>query len=849
VTARFEAVAARHAGRVAVHMPQATWTYAQLQTAAHGVAHALLAGNPDRSRPVALCASAGPLLLAAMLGALEAGCFYVPLDPDLGDGWLRSVVDEADAVLTLADGRGAAVWARSGGRGPVLRLEDIVARPTEGPAGGGSAASPDDLAYVLFTSGSTGSPKGVLQTHRNLLHNAYKLSHGLRIRPEDRLSLLSSCSFGASVSDVYGALLNGASVHPFSLRGDGLLRLRSFVEQEAISILHSVPSVFRRLASSLDGTENFSKLRMLKLGGEPVLSSDYELYRACFPKSSVFHVGFGATEISIIRQWFAGPETGCPWPVAPLGYEVDGTKVVLLDERGEPAAGDTGEIAVVSRTLAVGYWRQPELTAKEFLPAPGHGDGSRMWRTGDLGRLLPDGCLLHLGRLDSRVKVRGHRVELAAVEGLLGGLPGVREAAVAARDGPSPGDNRLVAYVVREEPGRPDGGSLRRSLRERLAEPMIPSIFVFLEALPRTQNGKIDRGALPAPGAARPDMGTPYRAPHDDVEERIAWLFAELLRIDRVGTDDDFFELGGDSLLVVEALLRLSDLFGREVALTEFIEAATPSALASRIRGAGDEARLPAGLITLRSGRGRRPIFFVPGGTGDGEDLLDGARLARRLGPGRAVVGFRAGPPPYGSARELAAEYVRRMRELEPEGPYTLVGECIGGILVHAMAGDLVASGGEVALLVLLDTPFPDARRRFLHRLHPLREPWGDNLARRLKHHYRTVGRLESGRVRYVLEKARVALRAFGSLRRRRRIARQRAEYVRALLDDAPRPFPGHAHLILSQERRGRNVAGSWAPLASSWTIEEVPGDHNTYIREHVDRVAEAMRGWLEKAD
>ena len=165
------------------------------------------------------------------------------------------------------------------------------------------------------------------------------------------------------------------------------------------------------------------------------------------------------------------------------------------------------------------------------------------------------------------------------------------------------------------------------------------------------------------------------------------------------------------------------------------------------------------------------------------------------------------------------------------------------------MAGELVASGGRVALLVLLDTPFPDARRRFLHRLHPLREPWGDNLARRLKHHYQAVGRLESGRLRYVLEKTRVALRAFGSLRRRRRVARQRAEYVRTLLDHAPRPFPGHAHLILSEERRGRNVAASWAPLASSWTIEEVPGDHNTYIREHVDRVAEALRGWLQKAD
>jgi amino acid adenylation domain-containing protein len=850
VSARFEAIAARHPERIAVRGPEASWTYARLLAAAHRIARALAAENPDPARPVALCASPGPLLFAAMLGTLEAGRFYVPLDPDLGDGWLRSVVGEADAVLALADGSGEAAWRRNAGRGPVLRLERLAAGDRTDPRDGGRPrTSPDDLAYVLFTSGSTGSPKGVLQSHRNLLHNAYKLSHGLGIAPGDRLSLLSSCSFGASVSDVYGALLNGACVCPFSLRGDGLLRLRAFVANEGISILHCVPSVFRRLASSLDGTEDFSKLRMVKLGGESVLSSDYELYRRRFPKTSIFHVGLGATEMSVIRQWFAGPETGCPSPVAPLGYEVDGTEVVLLDEDGAPAPGDTGEIAVVSRTLAVGYWRRPELTAQEFLPAPGRGDGRRMWRTGDLGKLLPDGCLLYLGRLDSRVKVRGHRVELAGVEAALSELPGVREAAVQARDGASPGQTRLVAYVVRDAPGRPDAGSLRRSLRERLAEPMIPSVFVFPEALPRTGNGKIDRGALPAPNTARPETGTPYRAPGDDVEERIAWLFAELLGIDRVGADDDFFDLGGDSLLVVEALLRLSDLFGREIALTEFIEAATPSALASRVRGAAAGAALPSGLIALRGGNGARPIFFAPGGTGDGEDLLDGARLARRLGPGRPVVGFRAGPPPYGSARELATECVRRMRALEPEGPYTLVGECIGGILVHAMALELVASGQEVALLVLLDTPFPDARRRFLHRLHPVREPWGDNLARRLRHHFRAVGRLESGRARYLLEKARVAARAIRSLRWRRRVARQRAEYVRTLLSHGLSRFPGRAHLILSDERRGQDMAARWAPFAASWTIGEVPGDHNTYIREHVDCVAEAMRSWLPRTD
>lgn len=840
---RFEAIVRAHADRIAVRMPGGRWTYRELNAAANRIAWRLLRDPGDRGRPVALWLEPGPLLFSAMLGVLKAGRFYVPFDPALPEARVRAILAQAEADLIVTDRGGAEGVARAAGPSArVARVDEMAGSgPCDDPA---VPVGADDLAYVLFTSGSTGMPKGVMQSHRNLLHNVLKLTNGLGIGPDDRLTLLSSVSFGASVSDVYGALLNGAAVCPFPLRGDGLLRLRFFLADEGITILHCVPSLFRQFAASLDGTEDLSRLRLVKLGGEPVLRSDFELYRERLPRGCLFHVGLGSTEMNVIRQWFADHDSACPTPIAPLGYPVDGTEVVLLDEGGRPTDAETGEIAVVSSTLALGYWKRPDLTAEAFAPVPGRG-GERMFRTGDVGRMLPDGCLLYVGRKDSRVKVRGHRVELAEVEAVLVVVPGVREGAVVAREGPT--GTRLVAYVVAKAP-HPGADALRRELAGQLPEPMVPALFVFVDALPKTAGGKIDRNALPEPGSARPELETPFAEPADATERRVADLFADLLRVDRVGAADDFFDLGGDSLSVVEALLRLNEAFDQELSVTDFIEASTPTALAARLRAGGSAS--PSGLVALQKGSGRPPVFLVPGGTGDGEDLLVVARLVRFLGSEHTVFGFRSGPPPHGALSEKAIAYVARMKSVAPQGPYSLVGECVGGILAHAMAAELLARGEEVALLALLDTPFPSARRRFLHRIHWLREPWGDNLVRRLHHHGKAVGRLESGRLRYLFGKARAAARALTSLGRRvqRRRAQLRAAYVGALLAARPRKFGGPVHLILSEERRGQGTASAWAPLAASLTVAECAGDHHTYIREHAVCVAEVLRAWLDES-
>lgn len=840
---RFEKIVRANGPRVAVRGPAGICTYAELNASANRVAHALTTGLHAVPGPVALLLEPGASLLAAMLGTLKAGRFYIPLDPDLGPSRLAAIFGEFDAAILLADEPrlgSASLLAQD--RVPVWLVDQVA---TRGPSGDpGLAVSPDDLAYVLFTSGSTGVPKGVMQSHRNVLHNVAKLTNGLGIAPDDRLTLLSSVSFGASVSDIFGALLNGASVCPFSLRGDGLRNLPAWLARESITICHSVPSVFRAFASALDGRVDLSRLRVIKLGGEPALASDFELYRSRFPKSCLFHVGLGSTEMNVIRQWFADHDTD--WPGAsPLGYAVDETEVVLLDEEGRETTGE-GEIAVIAKTLAVGYWKDKVRTAEVFRPVPGR-EGARLYRTGDLGRQLADGCLLYVGRKGSRVKVRGHRVELEEVELALAAVAGVREAAVAGREGPQ--GLRLVAYVVRGADGLPGIGALRRALAERLPDYMIPSSFVFLSELPRTSSFKVDRRLLPEPDSARPDaLETEYVEPRDNREAEVARVFAEVLGLDGVGVEDDFFDLGGSSLSGVDALRRLSDSFGSELSASDLLEAPTAALLASRI-----QSQAPAGLgalVCLQRGGNRRPVFFVPGGVGEGGDLLVDARLARRVGSEFPFFGFRSGAAPH-VVDELSARNVREMRAVQPRGPYLLVGECVGGILAHAMARKLRETGEDVALLALLDTPFPSPFRRLLHAFRWVRAPWGDNLFRRLRHHWTVLRTLEPPRRGvYTAEKVRVAARRFRAIHgaTRQLLQRQRASYVGALFASRPTPFDGRIHLVRSETGRRAGLAAAWVRVAAGIEVADVPGDHESYLREHVDRLAVVLRRWLEQA-
>jgi amino acid adenylation domain-containing protein len=849
---RFRRVARAHPNRPAVREASRVVTYAELEgradAAAAGLASRLAASKP--TAPVALFARAGSPLFAGMLGTLSAGRFYVPLDPGLPDARISPILLDLEAAAVVAE---TSSLERARALAPhgvaVLALEELLVTPTGAsdsvtPSNALPPVSAGDLAYVLFTSGSTGRPKGVMQSHRNVLHNVWKLAQGLSLGPEDRITLLSSPSFGASVSDIYGALLTGASVCPFDLSGDGLRRLPEFLEREAITVYHSVPSVFRSLSTTLDGRADLSKLRVVKLGGEAVLTSDFDLYRRRLPRSCVFHVGLGSTEMNVIRQWFAGHDT--PWPGGtPLGYAVDETEVVLLGEDGAPNGGDEGEIGVIARTLPVGYWKDPERTAATFLPVPGRPD-ARLYRTGDFGRMLPDGCLLHLGRRDARLKIRGHRVEASEVEAALLEVSGVREAAVDGR--PSLGGVRLIAWVA----GGPGVGTLRRALARRLPASMVPATFVRVEALPRTATGKLDRAALPQPGTARPELEVPFREPSGESEPLVAGAFALVLGLDRVGADDDFFELGGDSLSAVELLAVLSERSGRELAAADLLEHPTPAALAALDTGGTVAARR---LVRLSEGEGR-PVFVIPGGGGDDEDLFAARRLARVTRGNAPFFALRSGPAPHPALDELAVECVREVRAAAP-GPYVLVGDCMGGILAFAVARRLREEGERVALLALLDTPFPGFGRRARAWIRA-RAPRADRLwtrvlyfGDRIRHHAGVVRAMRRGRLAYLRRVTRIGAQGLDpplDSRRRQALAR-RASYLGSLAAGRPRRFDGMVHVVECARWSALGHGAAWGRLAAGSRRETVAGDHDEFLLEHGDEVGGALARWLAEAE
>ena len=551
IALRFQRIARRHARRVAVRTPEASWTYGELNRRANGVARDLRRRVRGEGGRVALLCAHEPAMVAAILGVLKGGHAYVPLDPRAPTARLAQVWADADPCAMVADAAHAALAAEVAGAAPVVVID----------AGEGSSQAPrlpavpaSSPAYLLYTSGSTGEPKGVVQSQRNVLYFIRTYTASLGLSPADRLTLLPAYGFDAAVMDIFGALLNGAALYPFSLRDSTTQELADWIDREGITVLHATPTVFRALMSALSPGRRLASVRLVVLGGEAAWRSDAELFARAFAPHCRLVNGLGPTESTVTLQSFVSPEDRLTRSALPVGRPVPGTRVWLRDEHGYDAEV-FGEVVIESPHVALGYWRRDELTRAAFEDLEGEGF-RRRYRTGDLARRLPDGRLEFLGRMDTQVKIRGHRVELGEVETVLAGHPGVRECAAALATDPA-GVPRLVAYVVPRGEA-PTGRELRQFVAARLPDPMVPSAFVQVEALPARANGKVDRDALPAPTfeSARVE----YVAPRDAAEQRMADLWREALEVDRVGVNDNFFELGGDSIKAIKITARVRAL-------------------------------------------------------------------------------------------------------------------------------------------------------------------------------------------------------------------------------------------------------------------------------------------------
>jgi amino acid adenylation domain-containing protein len=603
ITSRFEQQVRRNPEKLALKTTRDSYTYSELNAQANRIAHLIAETHGSSNEPVALLFGQDAVLIAAILGTLKAGKIYVPLDPYHPAPRNVDILRDATASVMLTDSAHVA-------QAEELVSPDVTVLTLDGremgksPEDLGLAADPESFAYLFYTSGSTGVPKGLADTHRNVLHNIMRYTNSLHICADDRLTLLQSASFSGSVSSLFCALLNGATSFPFSLHQEGADRLCSLVSEEGITIYHSVPSIFRLLAT---GNRGYPRLRIIRLEGDQASPRDIALYRAYFPDTCILVNGLGATECGIVRQYFVDKDTPVPESVVPIGFPVEDMEIFLVDESGQEAQPNSvGEIAIRSHYLAPGYWRKPDRTEAAFLADP-QGGSARVYRTGDLGRMRADGCLEYLGRKNFQLKIRGQWVALPEIEGVLLGLGSIKEAAVVAREDPT-GEQRLVAYVVPTSQPAPAVDSLRKALAGALPTYMIPGTFVMLDALPKTDAGKVDRLALPAPARTRLVSAGPAAPARTPIEAALRAIWTESLDLDEVGIYDNFFELGGDSLLGTRVLVRIHSVFGTDIPLRVLFEQPTVAALATFVEKARE---LTKDTLHIRPNREDRDEEFA----------------------------------------------------------------------------------------------------------------------------------------------------------------------------------------------------------------------------------------------
>jgi amino acid adenylation domain-containing protein/non-ribosomal peptide synthase protein (TIGR01720 family) len=577
----FERQVERTPDAPAVIFGDAVLSYRELNQRANQLAHYLMRIGVGPESLVALCVERDVDTVVGILGVLKAGGAYVPLDPTYPKDRLEFMLEDSDARVLLTQERWLSRLPQP--KAEVVCIDsqwELIARENE--ENPDRRITPENLAYVIYTSGSTGRPKGVMVRHSsamNLLLGLQETIYAPYGQTRMRVSLNAPLPFDASVQQLV-MLLQGHTlvVLPQEIRQDGKTLLQ-FLEKHQLDVLDCVPSQLKLLLEAgLLQNSNYTPKIVLP-GGEPIDRSTWDSIAAA--KDIEFFNMYGPTECTVdsttcsVRSYPGRPTIGRP---------LANVEIYLLDRHLQPVpVGVPGEIHIAGPGLARGYLRRPDLTAEKFIPNPFSKEpGARLYKTGDLGRYLPDGNIEFLGRVDHQVKLRGFRIELGEIEAVLGQHSGVKEAAVIVRED-RPDDKRLVAYFVSDQEPAPRVQELRNFLKEKLPEYMVPSTFVELEALPLTANGKVDRRALPAPSQDRQDQRATFVAPRTPTEEMVASIFSQTLRVERVGVEDNFFDLGGHSLIATQVVSRIRDTLGVELPLRTLFEKPTVAGLAREV--------------------------------------------------------------------------------------------------------------------------------------------------------------------------------------------------------------------------------------------------------------------------
>lgn len=564
----FENIVNHYPHQLAVKSNQQELTYQELNQKANRIGRYIQNQDLLGEEPIAIFINQGIDFIASMLAVLKIGRFYVPIDPAFPLVRNNYILEDSTAKVVVTNSQNLALAEKIASKcQQIINIDDIsIDLDAENI---GMLIEPDNLAYVLYTSGSTGKPKGVMHNQRNVLLTLRNHTEIMNISHQDQITLCYSSSVTSAARVIFYTLLNGASLHHFDIHQQSLADIIQGLINDRITIYRSVPSLFRSLVEELPEQKNFPDLRLIFLTGDTVTNKDIEIYQKYFFDKCQFLTSLGSTETGTSRYFIFHKNTPIEKKV-PLGYPVKGMNICLWDENNkEVGQNQIGEIVVKSKYIALGYWRKPELTAKVFLKD--NATGEIIYHTGDLGKFNEDGCLFHYGRKDFQVKIRGNRVEIDEIEYYLREYNPIKEAIVTVSQDIQ-GEQYLVAYIIPKE-AKIILKSLKEFLRERLPEYMIPAAFVFLDAFPLTANGKIDRKALPQHNFET--YREEFVAPVQTTEIKLAQIWQEVLKINNIGIHDNFFDLGGNSLLATQVISRLRQTFEVEISFKSFFQTPT----------------------------------------------------------------------------------------------------------------------------------------------------------------------------------------------------------------------------------------------------------------------------------
>ena len=666
-------------------------TYNELNVLSNQLAHYLISEKEVIVGDlVGIMLGRSEMLIVCILGILKAGAAYVPIDPEYPQQRISYIQNDCNCKFTFNQ----------------VAIDNFFVSKEKytGNAPSTVSLNPNDLAYIIYTSGSTGNPKGVMIEHRNLLHYLFNVSDYI-----DTNSTNSGCfahlslSFDASITEIFLPLIFGKKVILSSGTGLEIFDDVNLFKYAPFDFIKLTPSHISILISIINKETRPKLSKRYIIGGEALYNYHINLFKSSGIDAIIVNE-YGPTEATVgcIIYEFNTFDTTLSNESIPIGKPISNTQIYLLDENKQLLQPDeVGEIYIGGNGIARGYFNREDLNSEKFLLNPFDTE-NRMYRTGDLGKWLPDGNLLYFGRLDEQVKINGHRIELGEIEAALIEIPQIKLASVilSKHDTSEP---RLVAYLQHK-----DSSDKHPNVREELSKIvpsfMIPNIFMWVDDFPLTTNGKIDKKNLPAPEYLRPESAPLLRKPRTEIEEKIAKIWSEILQLSEIGIDDNFFDMGGTSIMAVKVVAEIEKTTGKRFPLSVLFEYSTVEKFA-RLLNEGSKIYSDC-VVPLKSNGNKVPLFMVHGG---GLDVLYFAHLSKHFDEDQPFYGIQGIGPNgfdewYESIEDMAAHYIQAIVKVNPDGPYAVAGYCVGGIVAFEITRQLKEQGKEVSSTILIDS-------------------------------------------------------------------------------------------------------------------------------------------------